>query len=448
MSKRDELSHLACTLPSRRFNTKMANFHSWTLQQLVELTGWAPEDLNPLATLISSLDTPNDEVNDTLNGILDATTPDAQKFIQEVAKRRVKGLPNTKSFPALKPSEFTINPHIKVVEKKEKPQKMRKNELFRPEPPAKASKPTKSAKSAVTAINHSRKPCGCLATQHSLITNCLNCGRIICDEEGVGPCFTCKNFVESRQQQIKWLQTRTNQVLTQQVDMGKKKTGPEHVPMKYSTKLAPNSNQHDIKSHFPDLMDAGPSKIQVTLDETLSKAQTQLDTLLQYDKTSAQRTRVYDAAQDFNQIVHDKWATPEQRAEALRRHQLRQQEYEESRRRINVSFEVINGRVVAVENKLKQERESEVISREAVAKQVAQSTSQPTNVSTGVFKSSPLIVTGASPRFIPIENVKKDKPRPHSWTAVEKKRAAQQAKTREHARPNIKGRVQDLNEAS
>ena len=40
-----------------------------------------------------------------------------------------------------------------------------------------------------------RVPCECQATNHELMTNCLSCGRIICSQEGPGPCFTCGNTV-------------------------------------------------------------------------------------------------------------------------------------------------------------------------------------------------------------------------------------------------------------
>lgn len=36
-----------------------------------------------------------------------------------------------------------------------------------------------------------RQKCDCEASVHELICNCLNCGRIVCEQEGVGPCFTC-----------------------------------------------------------------------------------------------------------------------------------------------------------------------------------------------------------------------------------------------------------------
>jgi hypothetical protein len=40
-----------------------------------------------------------------------------------------------------------------------------------------------------------RVRCDCMATQHSLINNCLGCGRIVCEKEGEGPCLFCANPV-------------------------------------------------------------------------------------------------------------------------------------------------------------------------------------------------------------------------------------------------------------
>ncbi|GBM54625.1 Activating signal cointegrator 1 [Araneus ventricosus] len=40
-----------------------------------------------------------------------------------------------------------------------------------------------------------RRPCTCEATKHALINNCLECGRIVCEQEGSGLCFTCGSLV-------------------------------------------------------------------------------------------------------------------------------------------------------------------------------------------------------------------------------------------------------------
>lgn len=44
--------------------------------------------------------------------------------------------------------------------------------------------------------NINRKECGCYGTVHDCYTNCLDCGRIACVEEGCGECFFCGSFVD------------------------------------------------------------------------------------------------------------------------------------------------------------------------------------------------------------------------------------------------------------
>lgn len=37
--------------------------------------------------------------------------------------------------------------------------------------------------------------CECQASKHSLINNCASCGRVVCSQEGSGPCFFCGDLV-------------------------------------------------------------------------------------------------------------------------------------------------------------------------------------------------------------------------------------------------------------
>lgn len=48
-----------------------------------------------------------------------------------------------------------------------------------------------------------RLQCECQATKHGLVSNCLNCGRIVCEQEGSGPCLFCGNLVCTREEQEK-----------------------------------------------------------------------------------------------------------------------------------------------------------------------------------------------------------------------------------------------------
>ena len=40
-----------------------------------------------------------------------------------------------------------------------------------------------------------RHRCECQASKHSLINNCVNCGRVVCEQEGSGPCLFCGSLV-------------------------------------------------------------------------------------------------------------------------------------------------------------------------------------------------------------------------------------------------------------
>ncbi|VDO83564.1 unnamed protein product [Soboliphyme baturini] len=40
-----------------------------------------------------------------------------------------------------------------------------------------------------------RVKCDCQASAHGLVNNCLSCGRIVCEQEGSGPCFFCGSLV-------------------------------------------------------------------------------------------------------------------------------------------------------------------------------------------------------------------------------------------------------------
>jgi len=38
--------------------------------------------------------------------------------------------------------------------------------------------------------------------KHPLVNNCLSCGRIVCAQEGSGPCFFCANLVVTKEEQL------------------------------------------------------------------------------------------------------------------------------------------------------------------------------------------------------------------------------------------------------
>ena len=44
-----------------------------------------------------------------------------------------------------------------------------------------------------------RHMCFCACKQHALINNCTSCGKVVCAEEGVGPCLFCGAYVDYKE---------------------------------------------------------------------------------------------------------------------------------------------------------------------------------------------------------------------------------------------------------
>ena len=103
-----------------------------------------------------------------------------------------------------------------------------------------------------------RNACDCQAVKHKLINNCLNCGRIVCEQEGSGACFFCGNLVCSEEEQ----------------------------------KLI-NSHSKKGDNLKKSLMEQ--KKTNKGLEEALS----QRDRLLEYDRQSERRTTVIDDESDY-----------------------------------------------------------------------------------------------------------------------------------------------------
>ena len=123
-----------------------------------------------------------------------------------------------------------------------------------------------------------RHICNCQASKHKLINNCLDCGRIVCEQEGSGPCAFCKNIVVSKEEQ-------------EILNRGSKKSEALQNKLLNSKKL-----------------DCATSKEK----EGLTKAIEQKNRLLEYDKTSEKRTKVYDDQNDYFQSGST-WLNPEKK---------------------------------------------------------------------------------------------------------------------------------------
>ena len=124
-----------------------------------------------------------------------------------------------------------------------------------------------------------RHGCGCAGQKHKLISNCLECGRIVCEQEGSGPCLFCGNLVCTGQEQ---------EILARN--------------SKASEKL------------YARLMMKTPEDRQIEFD----KAKALKDKLIEFDRTSARRTKVIDDQADYFS-ADSKWLSKKQRSVAKKK---------------------------------------------------------------------------------------------------------------------------------
>ncbi|KAL5544456.1 hypothetical protein UlMin_008240 [Ulmus minor] len=149
------------------------------------------------------------------------------------------------------------------------------------------------------------KPCSCQARQHRLVSNCLSCGKIVCEQEGEGPCNFCGALVL--------------------------KEGSKYAGLDES--LAPLSN-------------------------TEAEAEAYAKRLVEYDRNSAARTTVIDDQSDYYEIEGNSWLSMEEK-ELLRKKKEEIEEAEKAKRsRVVVSFDLV-GRKVLVNKDEIEELESE-----------------------------------------------------------------------------------------
>ncbi|KAK7926862.1 hypothetical protein PG985_003860 [Apiospora marii] len=187
----------------------------------------------------------------------------------------------------------------------------------------------------------SRK-CNCVAARHPLLVaapNCLNCGKVICVKEGLGPCTSCgtpllsSSEVQSMIKELKAERGREKQAADRDA----------HRRADVSRTPAPFTKPREA-NEAPSLAEA--------------KALEHRDRLLAFQNQNARRTTVKDEAADFDVTGAmagtggSMWSTPEERARELKRQQkvLREMEWnarpEYEKRRQVVSIDLVGGKVV------------------------------------------------------------------------------------------------------
>ncbi|RKF63564.1 Uncharacterized protein C1A6.01c [Erysiphe neolycopersici] len=200
----------------------------------------------------------------------------------------------------------------------------------------------------------SRRACNCIGTRHPILTaapNCLSCGKVICILEGLGPCTFCGTSLLSSmevQSMISHLREERGREKMIADNMGRKRAEVATTPKPFSTP----------REHSSFLLSS--AEIQ---------AQAHRDKLLSFQAQNAKRTTVHDEVADFNidesEVRRDMlWATPAERANALKKQQKLRQEMEwqakpeYEKRKVVVCLDVVKGKVVKqIRNSVREQEE-------------------------------------------------------------------------------------------
>jgi activating signal cointegrator 1 len=133
--------------------------------------------------------------------------------------------------------------------------------------------------------------CGCMGTTHKPVNNCLNCGRIVCQNESRDNCLAC---------------------------------GQELIPLMNAEEAAQNGASASTVAAY---------KLKVRLEYglgtsnlwfsnmSISTCFCMQDTLLVYDREHAKRTQVHDAQADYYESAT--WLTSEEKARIDEKERLR-----------------------------------------------------------------------------------------------------------------------------
>ncbi|GAB2223811.1 hypothetical protein Droror1_Dr00004552 [Drosera rotundifolia] len=143
------------------------------------------------------------------------------------------------------------------------------------------------------------KPCSCQARRHRLVSNCLSCGKIVCEQEGEGPCSFCGALVL--------------------------KEGSTYAGLEQSV--------------------AAP------LTDAEAAAEAYAKRLVDYDRNSAARTTVIDDQSDYYDEGNS-WLSMEEKELLKKKQEELEQAEAEKRKKVVVSFDLVGRKVMFNEDEI------------------------------------------------------------------------------------------------
>ncbi|KAL6583985.1 hypothetical protein OROMI_003274 [Orobanche minor] len=154
------------------------------------------------------------------------------------------------------------------------------------------------------------KPCSCQARRHRLVSNCLSCGKIVCEQEGEGPCNFCGALV-----------------------------------------LREGSTYAGLEEGVMLVTDA----------EAAAEAYTKR--LVEYDRNSAARTTVIDDQSDYYALEENSWLSIEEK-ELLKKKREELEEAERAQRnKVVMTFDLLGRKVLLNKDEASEEMRNSILLR-------------------------------------------------------------------------------------
>ncbi|XP_055869636.1 activating signal cointegrator 1-like isoform X2 [Biomphalaria glabrata] len=170
-----------------------------------------------------------------------------------------------------------------------------------------------------------RHICECQAAKHKLINNCIQCGRIVCEQEGAGPCVFCGSLVCTPEDQ-------------ELIDKGSKKGE------KLRQRLLKGGSQSTSKQNNTN--DSLLDKNQKGFEQALQHR----NKLLEYDKYSVRRTQVIDDECDYYNTDSNKWLNEEERNKLRNREEMLREARHGSKRDRKITLDFAGRKIIDAED--------------------------------------------------------------------------------------------------
>ncbi|VDN06673.1 unnamed protein product [Thelazia callipaeda] len=169
---------------------------------------------------------------------------------------------------------------------------------------------------STSAYISGRRRCQCQAQVHKLIRNCMGCGRIVCAQEGSGPCMFCKTLVCTREERrILDMQTEESAKLY-------KKLVGDVIPTFDKNRAIALSPSHK---------------------ESFAKAEQDRDRLLRANADKEMRRRIHDLDSDYFSMESDIYLTKEEREAIVKRKKELKEIRKHRNRAVVVDFDFDKG---------------------------------------------------------------------------------------------------------